>query len=79
MTRIFRIIGLKLKSKTKVKDFVTETDEIYTKIKGKLKGARVLRFRDMPDGTVEADLELYLGDMWQIIAKKYYRIYGKYE
>ena len=73
------VLGLKLKSSTKVKDFVTENDQMHTKIKGKLKGAKVLRFREMPDGTVEADLELYLGDMWQIIAQKYYGMYGKYE
>lgn len=73
-----QIMGLQLKSSTNVKDFVTQSDEINTQVETFIRGARVLEIKDLQDGTSEATMELYLGDMWQLIAERYYQKYGKY-
>lgn len=66
-----QIMGLQLKASTTVKDFVTENDEISTKTKGLIRGTQVKNVRNLPDGTVEVDMELYLGHIWQLIEAGY--------
>lgn len=66
-----QVMGLYLKSETTVRDFVTTSDELVGKVNGYLRGAKEVDFRDIGDGTVEVDMELYLGDMWQIIEQDY--------
>jgi len=66
-----QIMGLSLDAKTTVKDFVTEKDEIFTKTRGMIQGAQVKNVRYLPDGTVEVDMELFLGNMWQLIESEY--------
>lgn len=66
-----QIMGLQLDSNTSVKDFVTEKDEISTKTRGLIQGTQVKNVRNLPDGTVEVDMELYLGNMWQLIEAEY--------
>lgn len=61
-----QVIGLRIDAGTTVQDFVAQSDEVSGRVEAFLKGARIVETRDMPDGA-EVDLELYLGDMWQII------------
>lgn len=50
------IEGVHVDSETSVKDFVTESDVIKTKVTALVKGAVVVATRNMSDGSVEVDL-----------------------
>ena len=45
-------------SKTTVKDFVTESDQVNVQVNSFLRGARVIDKREMPDGAVEIEMEV---------------------
>lgn len=65
-------LGLRLKSNTTVQDFITEKDEISTKVHGYIKGAKFGQpIHDEANGMVTIKATLYLGDMWQIIEAHY--------
>jgi len=50
------IEGVHVDSETSVKDFVTESDVIKTRVQALVKGAVVVATRNMSDGSVEVDL-----------------------
>lgn len=54
------INGVQVTSQTTVKNFVTESDVIYTKVEGFIKGAQVLSEKTNKDGTVEVTLAVQL-------------------
>lgn len=68
-----RVMGLKIDSRTTVRDFVTAHDNIRSEVNTLIRGATVVGSRTQPDGTVEVDVKLYLGDMWRLIAANYRR------
>jgi hypothetical protein len=53
-----RIYGLQISAGTKVKDFVTETDQIRASTEGELKGVRTVGVRYAPDGVVEVEMAI---------------------
>src|SRR5512145_2497190 len=52
--------GVKIDSKTTIKDFVTESDVINTAISGMVKGAQIVKKEYLSDGTVEVTLRMPL-------------------
>ena len=56
-----QVMGLRLDAKTVVRDFVTESDEIRTRVSTYLRGARITDTRIVGDGTAEVNMSLYLG------------------
>jgi hypothetical protein len=50
------IYGVRIDSETLVRDFVTERDEIRSRLEGKLRGGQVVDTRYLPDGVVEVDM-----------------------
>jgi TolB-like protein len=52
------IQGAQVDSKTTVKDFVTESDQVNVQVNSFLRGARVIDKREMPDGAVEIEMEV---------------------
>lgn len=61
------IQGVYIDSKTTVRDFVTQSDEIRSKFEGWIKGAKKTMVRELPDGTVEVDVELELRGLRDIL------------
>ncbi len=66
------ILGVEISSKTYVKDFVTQNDEIKSKFEGYIQGAKVTEVRELEDGSVEVTVEIALAGLKIIIeeAKK---------
>jgi hypothetical protein len=52
------IKGVQVSSNTYVRDFVTERDEISSRMSTVMQGAEVVAVREMPDGTVEVDMAM---------------------
>ncbi len=52
------IQGAQVDSKTIVKDFVTESDQVNVQVSSFLRGARVIDKREMSDGAVEIEMEV---------------------
>lgn len=61
------IQGVHIKSDTTVKDFITKNDEIRSKFEGWLRGAKKTMVRELPDGTVEVDVEMPLSGLQDIL------------
>ncbi len=53
-----QIQGAKVDAATTVKDYVTESDEIRLEVNSYIRGARVVSQKQMPDGTVEVEMEI---------------------
>ena len=76
-------MGVRLDSKTTVKDFITRNDQMTAKVKESfLRGAQAIGGRDVPhERYYEVKMKLYLGDMWEIIDAAYNKVlmekYGK--
>ena len=70
-----QILGVKIDSETKVRDFVTESDKIRSKVEGFIRGAYIVEIRHLEDGLVEVDMEINLRGIRTII----YTDQGKYE
>lgn len=54
------INGVQVTSETTVKNFVTESDKILTKVQGFIKGAQVVDEKNLSDGTVEVVISVNL-------------------
>jgi TolB-like protein len=52
------IQGAQVDSKTTVKDFVVESDQVNVQVSSFLRGARIIDKREMPDGAVEVEMEV---------------------
>ncbi|MBN1515691.1 LPP20 family lipoprotein [Candidatus Sumerlaeota bacterium] len=61
------ILGVEIKSATHVRDFVTESDEINSRVKGFLRGAYKTETRQLDDGSVEVDIEINLRGLRTIL------------
>jgi hypothetical protein len=53
-----QIQGAHIDAKTTVKDFMTESDNVTLQVNTYIRGARVIRKKEMPDGAVEVEMEV---------------------
>jgi hypothetical protein len=53
--------GVHVDSTTTVSNYVTTNDEVRTKVEGFVKGARIVKEQEMPDGSYETTVEMKLG------------------
>ena len=53
-----QIEGAQIDSKTTVKDFVAESDQVNVQVNSFLRGARIIDKREMSDGAVEVEMEV---------------------
>jgi hypothetical protein len=69
-------VGVKLQGQTTVEEFIATSDVITTEINTYIRGATpVGQARHFPrDGYAEVDMELWLGDMWEIIDAEYQQV-----
>ncbi|MBI5848437.1 MAG: LPP20 family lipoprotein [Nitrospirae bacterium] len=52
--------GVTIKSRTTVKDFITQNDTIKARVDAYIKGAKVIDTRYLSDGSVEIEMEIIL-------------------
>lgn len=52
--------GVKVTAKTTVRNFAVENDVVQTKVSGLVKGARIIKEHQMPDGSYQVIMELHL-------------------
>ncbi len=52
--------GIRIDSRTQVKNYMVEEDTIDTKVRGIIKGAQVVKEQEFPDGSVEVMVEMRL-------------------
>lgn len=64
------IYGLRIDSQTTVRDFVTQSDLIMSRVSAVIQGAREIDYREMPDGTAEVIMEITLGDVEDILGRR---------
>lgn len=70
-----RILGLQIKSDTTVRDFVTESDRIATKMDHFIKGVRITDTRYFDDGSAEIDAEVTIKKVVTHLKKTYDEVY----
>lgn len=64
------IYGVQINSKTKVRDFITESDTIRARLATVIQGAREIDYVEKPDGTAEVTVEITLGRVEDIIGRR---------
>ncbi len=52
--------GVRIKSRTTVRDFITQNDTIKARVNAYIKGARVIDTKYLSDGSVEVEMEIIL-------------------
>ena len=52
--------GVTIKSRTTVKDFITQNDTIKARVNAYIKGAKVIDTKYLSDGSVEVEMEIIL-------------------
>jgi len=63
--------GVYVDSTTTVSNYVTTNDEIRTKVEGYVKGAKIVKEQEMPDGSFETTVEMKLaGDFSNLMLPK---------
>lgn len=63
--------GVYVDSTTTVSNYVTTNDEVRTKVEGFVKGARIIKEQEMPDGSYETTVEMKLtGDLSGLLLPK---------
>ncbi len=55
---IQEVQGARINSQTTIKDFMTESDSVTLQVNSRIRGARVINKKIMPDGTVEVEMEV---------------------
>ncbi len=63
------IYGVRVDSRTTVRDFVTQSDVIKTKFETVIRGAREVDYVERPDGTAEVTIEITLGQVEDILGR----------
>lgn len=61
--------GIKIDSRTFVKNLMVESEDISAEVKGIVKGAQVIQEQENPDGSVEVTVEMNLKKVGQAIPK----------
>ena len=64
------VYGVHINSKTKVKDFITESDTIRARLATVIQGAREVDYVQRPDGTAEVTVEITLGRVEDILGRR---------
>jgi hypothetical protein len=64
------IYGLQIDSRTKVRDFATESDVIRARLSATIQGAREIDYKVQPDGTAEVTVEVTLGAVQDILGRR---------
>ncbi|MEO8340729.1 MAG: LPP20 family lipoprotein [Nitrospirota bacterium] len=65
------IKGVRIDSTTTVNNFVTTNDEVRTRVEGMVKGAKLVKEQEMPDGSFETTVEMKLtGDFSGVVLPK---------
>ncbi len=64
------IYGVQVNSTTTVRDFVTESDTIRTRLATVIQGAREVDYRERRDGTAEVTVEITLGTVEDILGRR---------
>ena len=64
------IDGTKIDAGTTVKDFVTQSDVINTKLSGRIQEAQEIDFKEQADGTAEVTLEIPTDSVENILGRK---------
>lgn len=64
------IYGLQIDSRTTVRDFVTQSDLIRSRVSAVIQGAQEIDYRELPDGTAEVTMEITLGDVEDILGRR---------
>ena len=63
--------GVYVDSTTTVNNFVTTNDEVRTRVEGMVKGAKLVKEQEMPDGSFETTVEMKLtGDLSGVVLPK---------
>ena len=63
--------GVRVDSTTTVNNFVTTNDEVRTRVEGMVKGAKLVKEQEMPDGSFEMTVEMKLtGDFSGVVLPK---------
>lgn len=63
--------GVRVDSTTTVNNFVTTNDEVRTRVEGMVKGAKLVKEQEMPDGSYETTVEMKLtGDFSGVVLPK---------
>lgn len=61
-----QVYGVTLRSKTTVRDFVTQSDDMKARVNAFVRGARVVSERALGDGSYEVEVELELAPLMRI-------------
>lgn len=64
------VYGVQINSRTKVRDFITESDTIRAKLATVIQGAREMDYIEKPDGTAEVTVEITLGRVEDILGRR---------
>lgn len=63
------IYGVRIDSRTTVRDFVTESDVIKARLRALIQGAQEVDYRELPDGSAEVTVEITLGQVRDILGR----------
>jgi len=66
-----QINEIQINSKTTIKDFLVQNDEVTAKVSGYIKGAKIVKVRDNLNGMVEVDVAIELGRDFHDIFQPY--------
>lgn len=64
------VYGVQIDSRTKVRDFITESDTIRARLATVIQGAREVDYVEKPDGTAEVTVEITLGRVEDILGRR---------
>ena len=70
-----QVFGLRLDNQTTVRDFVTQSDVIRTRVSAAIQGAREVDYKVLADGTAEVTVEITLGPVRDILGRNL--VYGQ--
>jgi hypothetical protein len=63
------VYGVRIDSRTTVRDFVTQSDVIKAKLHAVIQGAREVDYVERPDGTAEVTVEIDLGQVVDVLGR----------
>ncbi len=64
------IYGVRVDSRTTVRDFVTQADVVRARLDSVIQGAKEVDYVERPDGTAEVTVEITLGQVEDILGRK---------
>lgn len=64
------VYGLQIDARTTVRDFVTESDVVRSRLRAAIQGARETDYRVQADGTAEVTVEVTLGRVEDIVGRR---------